>query len=615
VTGFYIAEVRFRGRNVPDAAITLKPGLSVVAGPSNTGKSLLRTAINFVFGSGDAMKDIPERAPYSTILVEVRTYDGQIRTYERAWNGGGINEYHTPAAETPKAKPVRELSETHSADRDDNISRALLALAGFDDVRLLSNQSGETKSLSFRSLIPYLLVSEERIITELSPLHSGSPIHETIETALFRTLLTGIDDRDVIKTLSAKEQKAQAAGREIAIEAMREELRAQIDKSAMAETDAQRAANAITERINEQSRRLEAYRTDTTAIEQRRRELHQESERALARITQIDANLKRFALLQEQYNSDLRRLQSNIEAGSLIGDMGEGPCPICGAAAEHHHHTISQQQLEDYTQACRIEADKISVRQSDLNATMSQLKAERVALTAQRATTERERQNVANQLKGVLEPGIGELNQSLGSLVERRQELEQLLGLFEQLRRLDKLEESLKPAKKKRGEKSAAVATVPPNAFEEFAKGVEDLLRAWTFPELDRVVFDTSTEDIVISGKARKDNGKGYRAITYAAFVIATMLEAQRKALPHPGFVVLDSPLVTYREPQEHMGEGVKNAFFRNLATLHQTQVIILENEEPPEDLKPSISFTGFSKSRTTGRYGLLQPLPAPDSQ
>jgi hypothetical protein len=42
-------------------------------------------------------------------------------------------------------------------------------------------------------------------------------------------------------------------------------------------------------------------------------------------------------------------------------------------------------------------------------------------------------------------------------------------------------------------------------------------------PELDRVVFDTNAEDIVISGKARKDNGKGYRAITYAAFVIATL--------------------------------------------------------------------------------------------
>jgi hypothetical protein len=396
---------------------------------------------------------------------------------------------------------------------------------------------------------------------------------------------------------------------------MRNELRAHIEAANLTQADAQHAANTINERINEQSRRLEAFRTDTTAIEQRRRDLQRDSERTLTRITQIDANLKRFSLLQDQYHSDLERLRSNIEAGSLIGDMGEGPCPICGAAAEHHRHTISQEQLHDFTTACRVEAEKIRVRQADLNATIAQLQAERVVLTLQRVSTEQERQRVANQLKAVLEPGIGDLNQSLVSLVERRQELEHVLGFFDQLRNLDGLEESLKPPKKKRGDKNTAATTLAPNAFEDFAQAVEGLLRSWSFPELDRVVYDPTTEDIVVSGKARKDNGKGYRAITYAAFVLGIMREAQRKELPHPGFIVLDSPLVTYGEPAEQVGEGVKNAFFRNLATLTDLQIIILENVDPPEDLKPAISFNGFTKSRTTGRYGLLPPLPLPNPQ
>jgi hypothetical protein len=129
-------------------------------------------------------------------------------------------------------------------------------------------------------------------------------------------------------------------------------------------------------------------------------------------------------------------------------------------------------------------------------------------------------------------------------------------------------------------------------------------------------VFDTTAEDIVLSGKARSDNGKGYRAITYAAFMIALLQETERKELPHPGFVILDSPLVTYREPEEHIGEGVKFAFYRNLAAiLKDAQVIILENEEPPEELKTTISFTGFTKNRTVGRYGLFPPIPADQQQ
>ena len=54
--GFTISELRFRGTDLQDALVTFEPGLSVISGPSNTGKSLIRAAINFVFGSSDPMR-------------------------------------------------------------------------------------------------------------------------------------------------------------------------------------------------------------------------------------------------------------------------------------------------------------------------------------------------------------------------------------------------------------------------------------------------------------------------------------------------------------------------------------------------------------------------------
>ena len=72
----------------------------------------------------------------------------------------------------------------------------------------------------------------------------------------------------------------------------------------------------------------------------------------------------------------------------------------------------------------------------------------------------------------------------------------------------------------------------------------------------------------------------------------------------------MDSPLVTYRKPDEHMGEGVKDAFYRNLATtLSDAQVIILENEEPPAQITIQIAFPEFTRNRTMGRYGLFAAL------
>lgn len=610
--GFTIAEVRFRGTNAPDAVVPFAPGLTVISGPSNTGKSLLRSAINFVFGASDPMKQVEEAAPYRTILVEIRTADGAPITFERAWNGGDIKQYRAHARNVTPAIPVTILAAKHSADNQDNISAVLLTLAGLTGIRGRKNQNGELRNLSFRDLIEYSLISEERIITELSPIHTANYTDKTFESSLFRILLTGKDDKDIIVATAAKDEKARAAGQEIAIERFRADLTSRIPQDGREEDDLRRATDAIDARINEQSRLLQNYRADLTGLEVQRRDLDNEHRRTFARLTQVNANLQRFALLKQQYESDLQRLQSNVEAGSLFGDYQEGKCPICGAEPHHHvHHAITPAQLATFTSACRAEAEKIHTRQADLTGTMAQLETERADLHAALLGIERRQNETAQALRAIVEPSIANLDEGLTGLVEQRAELARVIGIYEELHRLDAIEMSLEPTRTPRTKKDKGFASLPPDAYVEFAKAVEGLLRAWSFPELERVVFDTTAEDIVVSGKARKDNGKGYRAITYAAFMIGLLHETNRKHLPHPGFIILDSPLVTYREPQEHMGEGVKAAFYRNLAaTILPAQVIILENVEPPEDLKEGIGFEGFTKNRATGRYGLFPPLP-----
>jgi hypothetical protein len=613
--GFTIAEIRFRGKGVEDAVVTFAPGLCVVAGPSNTGKSLIRAAINFVFGSRDPMKTVKEGAAYQTILVEVRTSEGAPVTFERAWQGGDIKQYHAVANNVAASTPSTVLSAQHSAERQDNISFVLLALAGFTGIKLRKKQTGDLRNLSFRDFVEYVLISEERIITELSPIHTGSFIDKTFETSLFRALLTGKDDANIIAVPSVKDEKTRIAGQEEMIERIKADVLSRIPKDGRTEEDLLQMAATIDAHSTEQSRLLQNYRTDLTNLEQQRRELEQDHQRTLARFTQVDANIRRFDLLNRQYDSDLKRLQSTVEAGKLFADYQERPCPICGADPQHHRqHGITPEQLDDFTAACRAEAEKIQARQADLSGTIAQLNTEHVELRTGLDEIGRQRTETAQAFKRILGPSITTIDGDLSDLSERRAVIAARLSLYEQLRRLDEIEQSPELTPQVKKEKRFAV--LPPSAYDEFATTVQELLRTWSFPELGRVVYDTATEDIVISGKARKDNGKGYRAITYAAFMIGLLLEIRRKHLSHPGFVLLDSPLVTYREPDEHMGEGVKFAFYRKLAAgLGAAQVIILENEEPPEEIKQSISFTGFTKNQTAGRYGLFPPLPLANNQ
>jgi hypothetical protein len=433
---------------------------------------------------------------------------------------------------------------------------------------------------------------------------------------LFRALLTGHDDAGIIIAPAPKDEKARFAGQEEAIERIKADIQSRIPQDGRTEDDLVRMAAAMDACIAEQARLLQNYRTDLASLEQQRRQLEQDHERTLTRLTQVEANLKRFDLLNQQYESDLKRLQSTVEAGNLFADHPEGPCPICGAEPIHQQHGITQEQLDTFTTASSAEAEKIQARQEDLAGTMSQLATERDNLQTELTTIAGRRAATAKAFKDILGPSITSIDGDLTDLSEQRATVGATLALYEQLHRLDEIEQQAEQAPAPRSKKDKAFAPLPPSDYDQFARAVQELLGAWSFPELERVVYDTSAEDIVVSGKARKDNGKGYRAITYAAFMIGLLLETNRKNLPHPGFVIMDSPLVTYREPDEHIGEGVKNAFYRNLATnLGAAQVIVLENEEPPEELTASIAYTPFTKNRDIGRYGLFPPITSDGQQ
>lgn len=94
----------------------------------------------------------------------------------------------------------------------------------------------------------------------------------------------------------------------------------------------------------------------------------------------------------------------------------------------------------------------------------------------------------------------------------------------------------------------------------------------------------------MIGGKPRGARGKGMRAVAHAAFTV-TLLEFTRiSELSRPGFVVLDTPLLAYREPEgdddDLSGTDVQDRFYDYLTGLKDRPVIILENNDPPDSIK-----------------------------
>jgi hypothetical protein len=156
---------------------------------------------------------------------------------------------------------------------------------------------------------------------------------------------------------------------------------------------------------------------------------------------------------------------------------------------------------------------------------------------------------------------------------------------------------------------------IPTAVADNFAQGVETILAHWHFPDAGRVFFDSKTRDVVIAGKPRGARGKGLRSITHAAFTLGLLAFCRTHKTPHPGFVVLDSPLLAYREPEgdedDLRGTDLKEQFYKYLQALpDDRQVIIVENTDPPSAITALPQVLMFSKNPHSGRYGLFPHIP-----
>jgi hypothetical protein len=204
-----------------------------------------------------------------------------------------------------------------------------------------------------------------------------------------------------------------------------------------------------------------------------------------------------------------------------------------------------------------------------------------------------------------------------------REQLDEARGERDEAIQLQTLRIELDGYHARRDQVREAAETEPPAAtpvpvpmatdLDELLADVQALFTAWNLPGAHQVAFSEATHDLIIDGEARASHGKGIRALTCAGFILGMLRTTHRRALPHPTFVVLDSPLVAYREPDAATNEygqlleaGVKDAFYRSLADgVAGGQVIVFENEEPDQSLVGRIQYQHFSKS-TQGRYGFM---------
>ncbi len=614
---FIIRHLAFTGPNVEEARLDLGPGLNIIYGASNTGKTFIAKALNFMLAGTSKLPKPDEVKPFNAAWLGLTLPDGRDVTLYRSTRGGDFRLFEGLVS-TEAGVPTTLLGSA-DANKQDTVSHVLLDAIGWSGKMIVSKGNAEKDNLAIRHILPYVIVSETDIMSETNPVqHSRQYTNRTLESNLLRFILTGHDDAAAVTVVGRKEQRvANAAKLEIIDEWIaqiddelgdtppdRKELSDQMERLATTLTGLEDHLRAAQERLDQ--------------LVARRRFLMDQRSEIEDRVVELALTLDRFTLLDQTYTNDRDRLQSLEESGFLLLARADRDCPICGAPPDAQRHRQAPDEFGLAYRAAAAEVRKIEMEQRDLRRTMASLNAEGSGLRTTAMRLWDEVHDIEKQIEEA-RPAETSVRSDFSAFLKKQTELLSVEELFRRRERLVVRRSQIYSTKSKKNEAKLTVGIDGPTAFALGRKVVE-VLEAWKFPAAKEAQFDLETNDITIGGKARADNGKGVRAILHAAFNVALLLYCREQKLPHPGFIVLDTPLLTYREPltsrhgelsedESQMKQApVALSFYEHLSELEDAQVIVLENADPPEGLKVAASVQVFTGRKGDNRYGFFSP-------
>jgi hypothetical protein len=598
-----LRELRVTGTGKPNAVIKFAAGGNIIAGVSNSGKSYMLRCMDFVLGAEEMTKKIDEDAGYELVYLEFANDKGKPLTLVRHLTGGDVTvHYSTIDAIEGDGTVVAWKRQGKSTSPD--VSSVFLPFAGMKDARLRANSKGATNRLTVRTLLPAFLVDETSIIAERSPVYGNSGFDQTSRKRMLSYLLTGADDEAITSVEQSDIARAETNAKLTLISDLLKPIEQRIQVgSPLRDTDQESTIGRADEAIARLSGILLEDREERAKLQRQRSDAITAMQSAESQIIAIDELLARYQLLHKRYDSDLERLDFIAEGSYFLNGLQETRCPLCDQpmGEEHRHRFESYPNLETVYASSQGEAAKILGLRNELLETISTLEARRAEREEQRGKASEQLDRIAARIDRELVHALQATKLQLDNLIQRRLELEAVKVDTEQADALISARQSLEATLVKPDSAPKKWEAIDSIAAHKFCLEIQKVLKEWAWKGQAQVEFDDKRFDIKVDGKARQSNGKGVRAILHAAFAVALLRFCHENQTPHPGFVVLDSPLTTFKQGRdsgtdETIDPSIEAAFWVSIGKLKaDLQIVVLDNKEPPPHVAGAISFTWFA--------------------
>lgn len=588
---FYIEKIIVTGSGKTDSIIELSNGVNIIYGPSNTGKTYIVKCIDYMFGSEREPIDIS--TGYQYIKIIVRTRCGTITMSRKI--GENKIEVSSNDNNVPSGKYATKASRTNY---DKTINSVWLSLIGINDLHLvISNENYKKQILSWRTFSHMFMLTETKIISEYSAILSGRDTSNTAVIASLIFLLSGQDfaETETKDTKEIKEAKKNAVKAYINKELFRlsernQELLAQLKENP--NIDIAVEIEKIMAEISTNEKRI------NSSIEENQKILAQLYEKN-ENLSECNVLLNRYDELTTQYDADLKRLNFIVDGEANLNASFSTHCPFCDGE-------VVVKKNQNYIDAAKSDYKKIKLQAKDLESASKELRSEKLSLEQEIGTLMAKKKSIEDLIEKELKPQVFNLKEKLSTYkdaIECQKEIDILKKLSEQ-----KTADMIENDTDEESELKFKVKEHLDYSFiNELSNGIKSFLENCNYDNLLSVIFDKADMDIVINGKKKSSNGKGYNAYFNSVVAIVLSRYMESKAKYSPDFLVLDSPILSLKEKEtKKPSETMRNTLFENIVDNQKgIQTIVIENEIPEINYKDA-NIIHFTKEKNNGRYGFL---------
>ena len=605
---FYIKEINASGPDVKYSTISLKDGLNIIYGPSNTGKSYVVKCINFMFGSNNS--EIPftkEDTGYDTVNMVMESDDGYSISMTRKIVDGKDGETGSGTVNIISNFP-EVISNSYSVNNYE-YSDVLLKLIGIESRhKIVGKQDFDTQNLTIRSIFHLFYIDEENIFKSGSAFDTPKHSKMTASLTALYFLLTGNDLSDRVPEESKEEREKKKVRKEGVVRYLSQKINDLTDRKNKVEGKLAKFSLIV-----DIDGKIRGFAQEIEEIEKQIVAATEESQELIDKIYKVSSKLEearylkdRYAQLQSQYDSDIKRLHFITDGNKRIKAYGRLlTCPFC------ENEIKEEEQQKSYAESSAAEIARIQYQMEDLQVVEEGVNAKIISMEEELEALSARNDDVTECMAKELRPRAEELREVL-------EEYKLLTALQQEQRALSDMVEEMKVDifEEEKEVDEGEIKLNPRDLFDDLWKDLsndfEKMVHACGYPNAPATRISKESVDAVVGNKKKRNQGKGYRSFLNSVMLFNLMKFMEERARYAPRLLILDSPILSLKEKKYKLDTkdvipgGMREHLFQYFVWhCGKNQVIIAENEIPETVAYDKANLIEFTKDEE-GRYGFL---------